>query len=175
MGLLDRLMYNLFVCNEISQMVDIVMESLRLTPRKISELLLMDDTKFSMAQMVRYNVLAMFQKLESIIDEHAFVKLILKYDEKNKNALEQALGQKKESKAFIIEYFVSFDGVKKEYESNEELMGRCVYYMAEGNDESVVSVILTAFNWNKEKLKEIQSYDEDVTNDMIKKLLNAKK
>lgn len=153
---LNILMKWLFVYNQYPQMVDIVMEALKLTPKKISDLLLMDDSEFSMQYMVRFNVLEMFQKLESIIGEQVFVKLMLKMDKKlSSNALERAIFAKNVS---IIEYFVSFDGVKKEYESNKQLMAECVRFMHKYYNESIVSVILTAFNWNKEKLKEIQSW-----------------
>merc|ERR1712228_166089 len=170
---LNKLMNDLFEYNQYPQMVDTVMEALKLTPKKISDLLLMDDARFSMVGMVVNNDLPIFQKLESIIDEQLFVKLILKRSEKFKtNTLEQAICQKK---VFIVEYFVSFDGVKKEYGSNKELMVRCVYYMNQVYDESLVSVILTAFDWNKAKLKEIQSFNKHITDGMIEKLINTKK
>merc|ERR1712110_875970 len=94
-----------------------------------------------------YSSLTMIKKLESIIGEQVFVKLMLQSAEKSKgNALEQAIYKKKAS---IVEYFVSFQEIKKEYEFNKKLMAKCVYNMAEHYDESVVNVILSAFNWNE--------------------------
>ena len=153
---LNELICGLFVRNRYPKMVDIVMESLKLTPKIISDALLWKESKFSMLDMVILNVLEMFQKLASIVGEQVFVKLILKKDREHKtNALGRAIGQ---SKVSIIEYFVSFDGIKKGYESNKFLTAQCVFLMNQVYDEFVVSVILAAFNWNKDKLKEIQSW-----------------
>merc|ERR1712228_84815 len=152
----NELIKELFEWSQYPQIVDTVMKSLKLTPKQISDSLLMDDSEFSMKYMVIGNVVAMFEKLESIVGEQAFVKLMLKTNNEHKiNALEVAINKKKVS---ILECFMSFDGIKKEYESNKQLMALCVFHMNKFYDESVVSVILNAFNWNKEKLKVIQSW-----------------
>merc|ERR1712228_705675 len=96
----------------------------------------------------------MFQKLESIVGEKAFVKLILIPD----NALEQAI---RESKVSVVEYFASFDGVKKVYASNNKWMKNLIKVLFVFNQNpKVVDTVMKSLELTPNKVSDFLLMDD---------------
>merc|ERR1712228_345598 len=95
------------------------------------------------------------KKLLSLIGQKEFIQNVLMSDGNNVNGLEYAI---KEKKIDIIQYLFSFDDIQKEYETNKELLWRCVYWMGYEYDESVAWYLMKKLNLNEEKLRELQNF-----------------
>merc|ERR1712228_1152164 len=108
-------------------------------------------------QVISENTLNRLKKLLSLIGQKEFIQNVLMSDGNNVNGLEYAI---KEKKIDIIQYLFSFDDIQKEYETNKELVWRCVFWMSHENyhDEYVASYLMKTLNLNEEKLRELQKF-----------------
>merc|ERR1712228_945191 len=111
-------------------------------------------------QVISENTLNRLKKFLSLIGQKEFIQNVLMSDGNNVNGLEYAI---KEKKIDIIQYLFSFDDIQKEYETNEELIWRCVWWMSQNShfykyDDSIASYLMKALNLNEEKLRDLQKF-----------------
>merc|ERR1712228_20806 len=108
-------------------------------------------------EVIKFNTLNILKKLFGLIGQTVFIQNALFSDGNNMNGLERAINEKK---CDIIQYLLSFDEIQKEYETDKELIWRCVWRISYKSfyDESVALYLMEKLNLNEEKLRELQKF-----------------
>eukprot|EP01084_Bolivina_argentea_P181781 313902_1 len=130
-----------------------------------------------------------FRMLVSIIGEKALLKYLFASDGYNMTAIEYCINR---NRLEMMKYVMAMDQIRNECLNNEKVLFRVVYWMNKQCDPQMYAFMVQILKTvDKSKLKQVQSYaypqpkhqvldkeaisywDQQITDDMMNKLLNA--